>query len=146
MAALFDSPLRRRQRFSARFERKALRAVRHFHSTRLFGRRAMAAPGMALAARKDLGVNRHVLNQMVVAGTVKFMPAFPPPARPTEPLTEPPAAPPTSVPDVSQAAAGPAGPPRLPASANGEFPPGTLPSRAGTASVPLNPAPAATEE
>ena len=90
----------------------------------------VAAPGMALAVRKNLGVNRHVLNQMVVAGTVRFMPAFPPPSRRTEaPPTEPPVQPKTVTPAS-------AGAPSVPAAASGEFPPGVLPPTAVRTELP----------
>lgn len=130
MAELFDSPFRRLHRASARLERLSIGRARHVHRPVLYGRRMVAAPGMALAVRKKLGVNRHVLNQMVVAGTVRFMPAFPPPSRRTEaPPTEPPVQPKTVTPAS-------AGAPPVPAAASGEFPPGVLPPTAMRTELP----------
>ena len=79
-AGLFDSPLRRRQRESARLEAHAAAMTRWFHRPLVFGIRGLAGPVMALQTDLNLGPVRHALSQMAIAGTVQWMPSFPPPA------------------------------------------------------------------
>jgi len=64
--------MRRTYRQSCRFHRLALRNP--LHTDRLHGERHRVWPMMALEAQPELGDCRHVLSQMVVAGTMSVFP------------------------------------------------------------------------
>ncbi|MDP2313229.1 MAG: hypothetical protein Q8P41_10015 [Pseudomonadota bacterium] len=77
---LFDSPLRQRQRAISAFHRRAVLRARAFHKPLLYGIRHVSWPAISLQTDTATTPSRHVLEQMVVSGTVTYLPPFPPPA------------------------------------------------------------------
>lgn len=91
MSDLFDTPLRRGHRASGQLLHQGCGLTAALHRPLVYGRRAMAWPAMSLTTDLNMGPARHTLAQMVVAGTVQYLPPFPPPARPSAPPPSPPA-------------------------------------------------------
>lgn len=85
MAFRVISPIRRHHRLIAALYAGSLLHAPLLHRPRLYGIRRLAWPAMAMQADTSMGPCRHALEQMVVAGTITFLPAFPPPftRRPT---------------------------------------------------------------
>ena len=78
---LFDTDLRRQQRRSAALQGLGCGLTAAMHRPLVYGRRALCWPAMSLTTDLSMGPSRHTLSQMVVAGTVTYLPPFPPPAR-----------------------------------------------------------------
>lgn len=72
------SPFRVRYVDAVRLDRGATKKTRKYRSKLLFGSRQFGWPLMALRTGMDLGPVRHVLSQMVVAGTMTVYPPFDP--------------------------------------------------------------------
>ena len=78
--------MRRAYRLSSRFHRIALRNP--LHADQLHGERNHVWPMMALRTQPELGDCRHVLSQMVVAGTMSVFPPIHISVSPNEPTDQ----------------------------------------------------------
>lgn len=70
------SPLRREHGKASLLEGRAVDKKHTFHQDILLGVRNFGWPLMALRTQTSLGPCRHVLSQMVVAGTMTVFPPF----------------------------------------------------------------------
>lgn len=85
---LFDTDLRRQWRRAGALQARGCGLTAAMHRPLVYGRRALAWPAMSHTTDVSMGPSRHTLSQMVVAGTVTYLPSFPPPARPSAPRPE----------------------------------------------------------
>ena len=84
---LFDTRLRQGHRASSKLLARGCGLTAALHRPLVYGTRALCWPAMSLTTDLSMGPARHTLAQMVVAGTVQYLPPFPPPARPSAPIS-----------------------------------------------------------